>query len=445
MSATPSWPGLRDGRPPLDDPHVFLCMRPPWRPLGTAARVVAHIVARALDRAGTDRRLPSRGAHLLRHSVARGLIEDGATLETVAALLRHRSIETTSIYAKADYGRLHEIAQPWPGGASMIVDAVDRYIAFDPRRRRPLPPQTLACLVNYAAFAQDRGEMPRQDTDRPRMGGAVVYQPSRSSHSRLLVVRRFALAVSAGGSSTRSAGGRPPVSACPGCVPSPTSTAPDEIASLLAVADECSSIGCLVPGQYRTLFGLIAATGLRRCEALALDIGDITSEGMMVRPTKRAGRRLLPLHPTLETELIQHLGRRARVPAGTEALFLGVRRRRLAQSTTLAVFHRMLARTGLTGAASGGRNPRIHDFRHTFAVRSLESCGSDRWAIDRHIVCAQRLARPCLSHPHLLVHPEHRDASGTDCAAVGNLPRGGRVMTALAGHMSALSARVPPP
>ena len=107
---------LENGRPPLDDPHVFLCVRPPWRPL-SAARVVAHIVARALDRVGL-KDTPSRGAHLLRHSLARGLIEDGATLETVATLLRHRSIETTSIYAKADPKRLREIAQPWPGGAS---------------------------------------------------------------------------------------------------------------------------------------------------------------------------------------------------------------------------------------------------------------------------------------------------------------------------------------
>ncbi len=107
---------LEDGRPPLDDPHVFLCIRPPWRPF-PGAHVVAQIVARGLDRAGL-KDTPSRGAHLLRHSVARGLVEDGASMETIATLLRHKSIETTSIYAKADHGRLREIAQPWPGGAS---------------------------------------------------------------------------------------------------------------------------------------------------------------------------------------------------------------------------------------------------------------------------------------------------------------------------------------
>lgn len=107
---------LEDGRPPLEDPHVFLCMRPPWRPFATS-RVVGHIVERALRRAGLEN-APSSGANLLRHSVACRLLEDGATLETIATLLRHRSIETTSIYARTDPIRLREIAQPWPGGAS---------------------------------------------------------------------------------------------------------------------------------------------------------------------------------------------------------------------------------------------------------------------------------------------------------------------------------------
>ena len=107
---------LEDGRPPLEDPHVFLCIRAPWRPFATS-RVVGQIVARALRRA-VLKDAPSGGANLLRHSMACRLIEDGATLETIATLLRHRSIETTSIYTRTDPRRLGEIAQPWPGGAS---------------------------------------------------------------------------------------------------------------------------------------------------------------------------------------------------------------------------------------------------------------------------------------------------------------------------------------
>ncbi len=107
---------LEDGRPPLDDPHVFLCMRPPWRPFSSSG-VVGSIVASALRRAGLED-APSGGVNLLRHSVACRLLEDGATLETIATLLRHKSILTTSIYARTNPIRLREIAQPWPGGAS---------------------------------------------------------------------------------------------------------------------------------------------------------------------------------------------------------------------------------------------------------------------------------------------------------------------------------------
>jgi site-specific recombinase XerD len=71
------------------------------------------IVDRALRRAGVVR--PSRGAaHLLRHSVATSMLRQGASLEDIAPILRHCSVETTQIYAKVDIKALRQIAQPWP-------------------------------------------------------------------------------------------------------------------------------------------------------------------------------------------------------------------------------------------------------------------------------------------------------------------------------------------
>jgi integrase len=67
-------------------------------------------------------------------------------------------------------------------------------------------------------------------------------------------------------------------------------------------------------------------------------------------------------------------------------MFLGDRGGRLSEGTVRGTFRRMLALTGLTGAAHGGRNPRIHDLRHTFAVRSLEACAAERGAVARHMV-----------------------------------------------------------
>lgn len=103
---------LTHGRPQTDADTVFLCCRAPFRAFGSHC-AVSVIVDRAFARAGVTR--PSRGAaHLLRHSVATSMLRHGASLHDVAALLRHRSVATTEIYAKVDVTALRLIAQPWP-------------------------------------------------------------------------------------------------------------------------------------------------------------------------------------------------------------------------------------------------------------------------------------------------------------------------------------------
>jgi len=71
---------------------------------------------RALQRAGLNP--PRKGAHLLRHSLATGMLRDGASLAEIGQLLRHRQPTTTQIYAKVDITVLRGIALPWPRGAS---------------------------------------------------------------------------------------------------------------------------------------------------------------------------------------------------------------------------------------------------------------------------------------------------------------------------------------
>lgn len=99
-------------RPQTADDAVFIRSRAPLRAFRSHC-AVSVIVDRAFSRAGVKR--PSRGAaHLLRHSVATAMLRTGASLQDVAALLRHRSITTTQIYAKVDVVALRKIAQPWP-------------------------------------------------------------------------------------------------------------------------------------------------------------------------------------------------------------------------------------------------------------------------------------------------------------------------------------------
>jgi site-specific recombinase XerD len=103
---------LLEGRPPVREDALFVCSRAPFRPLASHC-AVSVLVDRAIRRAGIIR--PSRGAaHLLRHSLATSMLHEGASLQEISALLRHRSIETTQIYAKVDTVGLQQIAQPWP-------------------------------------------------------------------------------------------------------------------------------------------------------------------------------------------------------------------------------------------------------------------------------------------------------------------------------------------
>lgn len=103
---------VQSGRPPTHTDALFLRSRAPFRALGSHC-AVSMIVTRAFHRAGIKR--PSRGAaHLLRHSVASSMLRHGASLQEISVLLRHRSIETTQIYAKVDVTALRQIAQPWP-------------------------------------------------------------------------------------------------------------------------------------------------------------------------------------------------------------------------------------------------------------------------------------------------------------------------------------------
>ena len=100
---------LRRDRLPGRWRQVFLKVIAPAGPM--TAEAVKRVVIAACVRAG----LPRISAHRLRHTTATDLLRHGAPLAEVGQLLRHRSAETTAIYAKVDLGALRELARPWPG------------------------------------------------------------------------------------------------------------------------------------------------------------------------------------------------------------------------------------------------------------------------------------------------------------------------------------------
>lgn len=100
---------LRRGRPHRPEREVFLRVAAPLR--GLRSEGVSYVVRNASERAG----LGSFGSHRLRHTAATAMLRAGASLYEVAQVLRHRSVETTAIYAKVDHLALRGLAMPWPG------------------------------------------------------------------------------------------------------------------------------------------------------------------------------------------------------------------------------------------------------------------------------------------------------------------------------------------
>jgi site-specific recombinase XerD len=91
--------------------HMFLRNIAPFRPLRKGDGI-SSVVKRLMQRAGIV--APVKGAHVLRHTAATEMLRHGVPLEKIGLVLRHRGIDTTAYYAKADVTLLKQIAQPWP-------------------------------------------------------------------------------------------------------------------------------------------------------------------------------------------------------------------------------------------------------------------------------------------------------------------------------------------
>lgn len=101
---------LRNGRPATTSRSLFVFHRAPFGH-GVVNTTVRGAIRRAFSRAG----LPWTGTHILRHTMATKMIQNGVTLKEIADVLRHRDIDTTQIYTKVNLPELQQVAMPWPG------------------------------------------------------------------------------------------------------------------------------------------------------------------------------------------------------------------------------------------------------------------------------------------------------------------------------------------
>jgi len=126
-------------------------------------------------------------------------------------------------------------------------------------------------------------------------------------------------------------------------------------------------------GTYETLIGLLATSGMRIGEAIKLDRSDVDwPEGvLLIRESKFGKSRLVPLHPSSMQALAQYAQLRDELqPRPKDAgFFVSLRRKRLIYAVVSQTFRQLIDDTGVgVGAPSP---PRLHDLRHTFAVRTL--------------------------------------------------------------------------
>ncbi len=140
----------------------------------------------------------------------------------------------------------------------------------------------------------------------------------------------------------------------------------------------------LLPKTYAALISLLAATGLRISEALHLLVSDITSNGLLIRRTKFQKTRLVPLHATAVTGLARYLTHRQEARCGGDHVFVSDEGQPLVYWKVHSVFRTLLKSAGIK--PSGGRWPRIHELRHTLAVRALESSPTGRQRIGQHML-----------------------------------------------------------
>lgn len=225
-------------------------------------------------------------------------------------------------------------------------------------------------LAQFLAFVEDRGE--EHLTIETALAWATApagADPSWMSR-RLSDVRRFAIHLRGIDPVTQV----PPTDILPGRSrrATPYFYSAEKISTLMA--ETAILHGSHRRATYRTLIGLLAATGMRVGEAIGLDRNDFDaiSGVLTIRNGKFGKSRELPLHPTTVAALGDYLRRadRPRQLANVSALFFSPGGARLLYTNVQNTFQRLVGHAGIMPHSASCR-PRLHDLRHSFAVNTI--------------------------------------------------------------------------
>jgi integrase/recombinase XerD len=264
-------------------------------------------------------------------------------------------------------------------GGELMINAVNTYLSMR-RTAGYVLSNTEYLLRSYANFAADCQET------HIRMATAIHWASKAKSieqrHTRYETVRRFSEYVCLEDSQHEwlpaNHFGYRKIRRVPRIY------SPHEIQRLVLTASQLESLDSLTPHTYVTLISLLAATGMRISEALGLLISDITPKGLLIRKTKFQKTRLVPLHATAFAGIRRYLTRRKKVNFVDEHLFLSRKGHPLRYPEAHEMFRKLLKLANLQPL--NGRLPRLHELRHTFAVRALESSPAGRKRIGQHML-----------------------------------------------------------
>jgi integrase/recombinase XerD len=228
------------------------------------------------------------------------------------------------------------------------------------------------CLREFVSFLKKRGT-PRITTQRALQFATLHRNQQPAAWAvRLSIVRGFACYRSGDDPATEI----PPAGLLPNrpARARPYLYSENEIGRLLKAAENLSSICSLRPRTYYCLLGLLVVTGMRLGEVINLQLQDVDwAEGLLtIRHTKFGKTRLIPLHPSTQKILAEYAKHRDRFFAGrpVQHFFVSSRGNHLDKGDIHRTFYVLSRQIGLR-APSASRGPRLHDFRHRFAVQTL--------------------------------------------------------------------------
>lgn len=400
---------LRESRPLVAHRELFIRMRAPYVPIKPAS--INDILESRVNSSGLDIKIS--GTHSLRHSYATHLLRQGLPLKTIGDLLGHRDAESTCVYLRLAIDDLREVALEMPKESMKDVPSGIQQIKYTPPRKRknnqerpssiksPEPNRSFfsediqkyinlkrslgvkfqtgnKILLSFDMFAAEHfPEATKITADLFNDWCAILHDFSPTVRRRWMsVVRNFCLYLSR----------FIPRVFIPDILTFPADHRPinpfiyseQDISRLICAAGSLQHYHHrpLRPQTIRLAIILLYTTGLRRGELLRLKISDFDprEKTLFIKDTKFRKSRIVPLSLSVFNEIIDYLDLRYRKKLPIEIdspLILNSRDNRAYSNTAFRLTFFVLC-SELNIFTRKGKTPRIHDLRHTFAVKALQ-------------------------------------------------------------------------